>query len=128
MASFGELLTELRQDHNMTQKDLADILFVSVSTISNYEKGVHLPDIIKVSKLADFFHVTTDYLLGRSSTNLPPDIYNQTILGEKTAGDVIKDICNMSPERKQALSLIICDMKFSMMVGQYSKTTNEVTP
>lgn len=63
MSNFGELLAELRLDRKMTQKDLAKMLFVSVGTISNYEKGVHFPDIEKLIDLADFFHVTTDYLL-----------------------------------------------------------------
>ena len=62
MSKFGELLAELRLDRKMTQKDLAKMLFVSVGTISNYEKGVHFPDIEKLIDLADFFHVTTDYL------------------------------------------------------------------
>ena len=127
MAHFGELLAELRQDHNMTQKELADILFVSVSTISNYEKGIHLPDLIKVTALADYFHVTTDYLLGRSSVNLSPDVLTQVIIGEKTAGELFKDLLVMTPDRKKALEQIINDMKLSMMIDQYSKAANEVS-
>lgn len=65
MRKFGEILAELRQDHKLTQKDLAQEMFVSVGTISNYENGVHYPDVEKLISLADFFDVTTDYLLGR---------------------------------------------------------------
>ncbi len=126
MAQFGELLAELRQEHNMTQKDLANILFVSVSTISNYEKGVHYPDIIKLSKIADYFGVTTDYLLGRSMTNLSLDVLDQVIINGKTAGDFIAEIQAMTPERKQALARIMNDMKMSMMIDQINKTTKEV--
>lgn len=43
MAEFGELLAELRKDRSMTQHELADVLHVSVGTISNYEKSVHFP-------------------------------------------------------------------------------------
>lgn len=128
MAQFGELLTELRQERNMTQQDLAKVLFVSVSTISNYEKGIHLPDIIKLSKLADFFHVTTDYLLGRSSCKFSPDVFEQPIADGKNTGDIIKDLRTMTPERKQALVRIINDMKLSMMIDQFSKNTKEVNP
>ena len=73
MAHLGELIAELRQDKGLTQKELGDILCVSSGTISNYENGVHLPDVDKVIALANFFHVTTDYLLGRTSSNLPVD-------------------------------------------------------
>ena len=45
MAHLGELIAELRQDRGLTQKELGDILCVSSGTISNYENGVHLPDV-----------------------------------------------------------------------------------
>lgn len=128
MAEFGELLAELRQENNMTQQDLANILFVSVSTISNYEKGVHLPDIIKLAKIADYFHVTTDYLLGRSSSTLSPDVLNQEVIGGKTTSELINDLRAMSSERREALALVINDMSLSNMIGQLSRNAKEVTP
>lgn len=73
MISFGEILTELRQDRKMTQKDLAQAMFVTVGTISNYEHGVHYPDVEKLISLADYFNVTTDYLLGRCKVEFSPD-------------------------------------------------------
>ena len=60
MASFEELLEELRSDKKMTQKDLANVLHVSVGTISNYERDVYYPEIEKLINLADYFHVTID--------------------------------------------------------------------
>ena len=50
MARFGELLAELRKDSGMTQKQLAERLHVSVGTVSNYENGVHLPDLEKLGR------------------------------------------------------------------------------
>lgn len=125
LAQFGELLAELRQDLKMTQRDLADALYVSVSTISNYEKGVHYPDIEKLKMLADYFHVTTDYLLGRSSSKLSPDALDQVILDGKTVSDFIQELSAMSLERRQALALIINDMRWSMMIQQHSKNNKE---
>lgn len=58
MNQFGSLLAELRTDHKLTQRDLANILYVSPGTISNYENGNHMPDPEKLILLADFFHVT----------------------------------------------------------------------
>lgn len=121
MAQFGELLAELRQDRRLTQKELAQIIFVTDGTISNYENGVHLPDVDKLISLADFFGVTVDYLLGRCSSSLSPDVFDEPVIGKKTAGELIRDIREMTSERKQALSVIINDMNFSMMVGQYGK-------
>ena len=95
MAQFGELLAELRQDRKMTQEDLAKILYVTSGTISNYENGVHLPDIDKLLNLADFFDVTTDYLLGRCSSRLSPDVLDSVIMEGRTAGALINDIRNI---------------------------------
>lgn len=64
---FGNRLSELRKQNNLTQKDLAEKFDLTPKAISFYELGQREPDIDTVIKLAEFFHVTTDYLLGKSS-------------------------------------------------------------
>lgn len=122
MAHLGELIAELRQDRGLTQKELGDILCVSSWTISNYENGVHLPDVDKVIALANYFHVTTDYLLGRTSSNLPVELLQQAITNEKTLGDVMASFAKLPANRQAALSLIISDMEVRQMIDTYSKT------
>ena len=122
MAHLGELIAELRQDRGLTQKELGDILCVSSGTISNYENGVHLPDVDKVIALANYFHVTTDYLLGRTSSNLPVELLQQAITNEKTLGDVMASFARLPANRQAALSLIISDMEVRQMIDTYSKT------
>ena len=116
------LIAELRQDRGLTQKELGDILCVSSGTISNYENGVHLPDVDKVIALANYFHVTTDYLLGRTSSNLPVELLQQAITNEKTLGDVMASFAKLPANRQAALSLIISDMEVRQMIDTYSKT------
>lgn len=55
MANLGELLAELRHDWGLKQEELADILHLSKSTISSYERGQQLPPLDKLVCLADFF-------------------------------------------------------------------------
>ena len=121
MISFGEILTELRQDRKMTQKDLAQAMFVTVGTISNYENGVHYPDVEKLIALADYFNVTTDYLLGRCKVEFSPDVFDESIIGKKTMGQLIDDIRNLNRSRRQALAVILDDMKLGTMVNHYNK-------
>lgn len=45
MANLGELLAELRHDRGLKQEELADILHLSKSTISSYERGQQLPPL-----------------------------------------------------------------------------------
>lgn len=76
MGKFGEKLAELRQDHKMTQRALAQRLHVTSGTISNYENGNHLPDVDKLVDLADLFGVSTDYLLDRCSWRSHPSDFS----------------------------------------------------
>lgn len=119
MEKFGEILAELRLDRKMTQKDLAKELHVSVGTISNYEKGAHFPDLEKLINLADFFDVTTDYLLGRCEYTFSPDVLSEAIIEGKKAGDFIKVLRQLPQESKKAIAWILSIMEFHMTVSQY---------
>lgn len=68
---LGEKLALLREKREIYQKELATYLEVSIGTISNYEKGIHEPDLETLCKLSDYYGVTTDYLLGRTSVPVP---------------------------------------------------------
>jgi len=59
-------LKEVRQQHKMTQKQVAEMLGIPVRTYQNYERGVNDPDTDVLLDLADFFDVTVDYLVGYS--------------------------------------------------------------
>lgn len=61
---FGERLKELRLDRNLKQKDIAKEMHVSTPTVTRWEGGVQEPDFLTLAKLARYFKVTTDYLLG----------------------------------------------------------------
>jgi transcriptional regulator with XRE-family HTH domain len=61
---FSERLKRLRMEKGITQKELADRLHISRSTIAGYESLGKEPDGEKLCALADFFGVSVDYLLG----------------------------------------------------------------
>lgn len=63
---FSKRLTALRNQHKLTQKELADKLNIGRSALSLYEIGQREPDLQLLCKMADFFQVSTDYLLGRT--------------------------------------------------------------
>lgn len=73
---IGKRIRLLRTEHEMTQTDLANLLGVGKTTISNYENGNSYPDNEILLKLSSLFKVSTDFILGstikRNHTNLSP--------------------------------------------------------
>lgn len=63
---FCERLKLLRLDKNLTQEHLAKAIQSSKGAIANYENGNRQPGLETLVNLADFFHVSVDYLLGRT--------------------------------------------------------------
>lgn len=60
------IIKNLRQDKDLTQKQVAKILCVSQRVYSNYECGQVEISLDSLIKLADFYKVSTDYILGRT--------------------------------------------------------------
>lgn len=66
MNQFAKRLKYLRIERNLTQRELADLLFLERSTIAGYETKNKEPDLNTVIKIATILEVSTDYLLGLS--------------------------------------------------------------
>ena len=65
MTTFSVRLRELRTMKNLTQKQVAKKTKLSERGYQGYELGEKEPSLANIIKLADFFEVSTDYLLGR---------------------------------------------------------------
>ncbi|MCX9101041.1 helix-turn-helix domain-containing protein [Bacillus anthracis] len=88
---LGKKIAELRKNQKLSQYDLADRLGFSRGKLANYEQGQREPDYDTLKKIADFFEVSTDYLLDRTEkkelvSNLTPG------LSEKEERDIAKDL------------------------------------
>lgn len=59
-------LRDLREDKDMNQTQVAELLFTSQTVYSRYERGVLTIPVEHLMILADFYDVTTDYILGRT--------------------------------------------------------------
>lgn len=82
---IGEQLRKLRIKAGMTQKDVAEKLYIAESTYRNYENGKAKPDLEIIMKLIDIFGTTADYLL--LGVEPPPkvrkDVYELKIYKEE---------------------------------------------
>ena len=62
-------IKELRLKAKMNQTALGEILNVSQDTISKIEKGINNPTVVQISKMAEIFNVTTDYIINGNETS-----------------------------------------------------------
>lgn len=74
-------LKEIRQDKDLTQRDIAKILNISQVVYSRYETGVRLIPVDLLIKLANYYKVSVDYVLGLTDENKP---YPKSIMTVKS--------------------------------------------
>lgn len=65
---FSRTLSLLRQEKGISQRKAAAQLGISQALLSHYENGIREPGLAFVTKVCDFYHVSADYLLGRTSS------------------------------------------------------------
>ena len=90
--SFSVILSRLRKEKNMSQKEAAAGLGVSQALLSHYENGIRECGLDFIIKAANFYNVTTDYLLGRSDSKqgftgaftIKSDIGSDNLMGTLT--------------------------------------------
>lgn len=71
-------LKELRKQHNLSQEQLCKILKLAQTTYSSYEIGKNEPNIETLCKIADYYNVTLDYLVGHKTEIIDTSFYNST--------------------------------------------------
>ena len=86
MNTLGDIIRELRIKKGLEQKELANILKVHKGTISNWENNKRVPDNEMLLTMADFFGVSTDYLLGRIKKE--EELKNK--VSEEKASEILK--------------------------------------
>lgn len=105
---ISKRLKSLREDKDMSQKDLAGAIGVSPSTIGMYESNKRTPDSEMLNRLADFFHVSVDYLLGRTTIQEPTLTEFKPKLTEKDKINIEKEALQMIENIDKAKVVEFC--------------------
>ena len=85
---FSIALKELRENKKLSQKQLAADLHISQSTVGMWESGKREPNFEMLTKLAEYFNVSTDYLIGNLDTPTPKTLDEQFLFY-----DIYKSLC-----------------------------------
>ena len=66
---YQDMIRNLREDSDLTQQDVAEILGTSQTMYARYERGANEMPIRHLLKLCEYYHVSADYILGLSSSS-----------------------------------------------------------
>jgi transcriptional regulator with XRE-family HTH domain len=105
VSSFSERLVLLRESRELKKKDLAELLNVSASCISQYEKGTSMPGYDVLLRLSQYFDVSLDFLLASDSDtrfNLS-NVYD----GNITYLSLLRACENIPVKNRQALLSVV---------------------
>lgn len=103
---IGKIIKQLRKDKNITQADLAKAVGVTTSSIGMYETEVRNPSYEVIVKLANYFDVTTDYLLNNSKKE---DLMNNSNKQSKKIDTIAAHLegKNITPQKMKLLEKYI---------------------
>ena len=114
---FGKFITELRKEKNLTQKELADQLFVSDKTVSKWERGASFPNVVLLIPIAECLGVSvTELLMGEHLDRhdmIQHDDVNEIV--SYSLESTVKDLINYNKRKWQvswSVSLIIVLIEF----------------
>ena len=125
MAQFKDLFTELRRDTGLSQEDFAALFHQSGSTISSYETGRNQPSFDMLIQYADYFNVTTDYLLGRVPFDMSPSVFTDSFIDNVTIQDVISILQKLLDNRRRALLVLLGDIQLSSTIQEQAKKASK---
>lgn len=121
MKSLGERLAALRKEKALSQAEMARLLSMGQSTIAMYERNRRRPDPETLERLADFFNVSADFLLGRVDTPRPvtyelqerkqkettmllQEAQVRTVLDDPVFTDLLRRAASLAPDEKARLA------------------------
>lgn len=108
---IGATLSDLRKKSGLTPKEFAQIFNVSEGAISHYEQGINLINIELLCKIADYFQVSADYLLGRSLGKFDYSKLNDKLSQDMTLGEMVNTVVTFSKGEKKYLSQTVLLLK-----------------
>ena len=107
---LNEILAQLRIEHGLKQLEIAELIHVEKSTVSNYESGKAVPSYPVMIKIADYYQVSLDYLFGR--TQIRTSIANLERGMKTTDGRLsLDDLLSLDAGDRETIQRMIMAMK-----------------
>ena len=89
-SEFSRTLALLRQERGVSQRTAAADLGISQALLSHYENGIREPGLVFVVKACDYYHVSADYILGRTLSRDGSMLTSEEVLNAAEPGNVLQ--------------------------------------
>ena len=103
MKSVMDLLRELREDHDRSQKDIAAVLGISQQHYSKYETGDYELPLRHFITLAEYYGVSADYLIGRCSYDEKKPLELIYVTRDYTCENLVQDTLSLSEQGRKSV-------------------------
>lgn len=114
-------LKTVREERNYSQKELAEAIHVSTSTISHYENGTREPDTSTLVQLSEYLNVSTDYLTGRAQANITPEQMRKPYYTGITFEGLMERLFNLDSANRKLLLSILKRMEAEQLLSEKMK-------
>ena len=104
---FPETLRKLRKSRKLNQAQLAKKLYISPSAVSQYETGRTTPSRETLSRIAAYFNVSPEYLMGTSKIYEIEEMLNQEYYPGTTVSEVLNKIVRVKGKDHEALLTVV---------------------
>lgn len=104
---FPETLRKLRKSRKLNQAQLAKELYISPSTVSQYETGRTTPSRETLNRIAAYFNVSPEYLMGASKIYEIEEMLNQEYYPGITVSEVLNKIVRVKGKGREALLTVV---------------------
>lgn len=104
---FSEMLRKLRKNKKLNQAQLAKELYISPSAVSQYETGRTTPSRETLNRIAAYFNVSPEYLMGTSKIYEIEEMLNQEYYPGTTVSEVLRKIVRINGKDREALLTIV---------------------
>ncbi len=89
-SEFSRTLSLLRQERGVSQRTAASDLGISQALLSHYENGIREPGLSFVVKACDYYHVSADFILGRTLSRDGSMLSSEEVLGAAEPGNILQ--------------------------------------
>lgn len=117
MKTTAQIMRELREDHDLSQTQVAAVLGISQQHYSKYEKNDYQLPLQHLVRLADFYGVSTDYLCGRCQPGDTAALDGVYITSRYTGSQLLQDLLNLDEAGRQAVADYIGLQKLRQLHG-----------